>query len=147
MSDRVSGKSRSVVGHTDHQSPAIFRDIVNAVRNGDAYGIGAEVVITDLTRNRFPTTARVFEITDEFAFFGVHADDGPMTAPKTVTQLRQIFELKITLGTVVGGDLFLIDPQGVTHGMEQASHGIGGNGNVELGKLFCDRGGGAARPA
>ena len=50
--------------------------------------------------------AGVFEITDEFVFFGVHADDGPMTALKTVTQPRQIFELKITLGTVVGGDLF-----------------------------------------
>ena len=91
--------------------------------------------------------AGVFEITDEFAFFGVHADDGPMTALKTVTQLRQIFELKITLGTVVGGDLFLIDPQGIAQGVEQASHGIGGDSNVELGKLFCDGGGGATRPA
>jgi len=40
-----------------------------------------------------------------------------------------------------------INPQGITHGVEQASHGIGGDGNVELGKLFCDRGRGAARPA
>ena len=43
----MSGKSRSVVGNADHQGPAIFRDIINAVRNGDAYGIGAEVVIID----------------------------------------------------------------------------------------------------
>ena len=70
-----------------------------------------------------------------------------MTALEVVAQLGQIFELKITLGTVVGGDLFLIDPQAIPHGVEQASHGIGGDGNVELSKLFCDRGGGAARPA
>jgi hypothetical protein len=47
MSDRVSGKSGSVVGNPDHHSPAIFGDIVNAVRNGNARGIGAEVVIID----------------------------------------------------------------------------------------------------
>jgi hypothetical protein len=109
MSDGMSGEGRGIVGNADHQSPAIFQNIINPVGNGDAYGIGAEVVIIDATRGRFPTTARIFEIADEFAFLAVDADDGQMTALETVAQLGQIFELKIAVGTGTGGDLLVID--------------------------------------
>ena len=145
--DGVSGKSRSVVGNPDHQSPSIFRDIVNPVRNGDPDGVSAEVVIIDRARGRFPTTARVFEIADELAFFAVHADDGQMMALETVAQLSQIFKLKIAAGVGAGRDLFLIDPQGITHVVEQASYGIGRDRNAQCGQLFGDGGGSTARPA
>ena len=89
------------MGDADDQSTAIFHNIVNPIGNGDADGIGAEVVIVDATRGRFPTTARIFEIPDEFAFFAVHADDGQMTALEAVAQLGEIFELKISVGAEV----------------------------------------------
>lgn len=146
MSDGMSGKGGSVMGDADHQSKAIFHNIVNPLRNGDAYGIGAEVVIVNTTRGRFPTAARIFEIADEFAFFAVYADDGQMTALEAVAQLGQIFELKIPVGAEAGRDLLLIDPQRIAHGMEQAGDGIGGDGNAEFGQLLGDRGGSAARP-
>lgn len=75
MSDGMSGKGGDIVGNADHQSTAIFQNVVNSIGNGDPDGIGAEVVIIDATWGRFPTTSRIFEITDEFAFFAVHADD------------------------------------------------------------------------
>ena len=87
MGDGMSGKGGGIVGNADHQSAAIFQNIINSIGNGDADGIGAEVVIIDASRGRFPTTARIFEIPDEFAFFAVHADDGQMTALETVAQL------------------------------------------------------------
>src|SRR6202158_237192 len=99
MSDGMSGKGGSIVGNTDHQSTAIFHNIVNPIRNGNPDGIGAEVVIIDATRGRFPTAARIFEIADELAFFAVHADDGQMTALEAVAQLGEIFELKVAVGT------------------------------------------------
>ena len=61
MSDGMSGKSRRIVGNPDHESPAIFPDIVNSVRNGDPDRIGAEVMIIDATGNQFPTPAGIFE--------------------------------------------------------------------------------------
>jgi len=143
----VSGESRSVVGNADHQSAAVLRDIVNPVRNGDSDGIGAEVVIVDATRSQFPTMAGVFEGADQFAFLAVHADDGEMTALETIAQLSQIFKLKIAAGMEAGRDLFLIDPQGITHVVEQASHGIGRDRNAQCGQLFGDGGGSTARPA
>ena len=147
MSDGLSGKGGSVMGHADHQSTAIFPNIVNPIRNGDPNGIGAEVVIIDATWDRFPTAARIFEIADEFAFLAVHADDGQMTALEAVAQLSKIFELKIPVGTRTGGDLLLIDPQGIAHVMEQAGDGVRRDGNAEFGQLLRDGVGSAARPA
>ena len=117
------------------------------IRNGDPNGIGAEVVIIDATWDRFPTSARIFEIADELTFFAVDADDGQMTALAAVAQLGEIFELKIPVGTRTGGDLLLIDPQRIAHVMEQASDGIGGDGNAEFSQLFRDGGSSTARPA
>ena len=135
------------MGNADHQGSAILHNIVNPVRNGDADGIGAEVVIIDATRGRFPTTSRIFEIADELAFLAVDADDGQMTALETVAQLGQIFELKISVGTRTGGDLLMIDAQRIAHVMEQAGDGIGGDGNAEFSQLFGDGGSSTARPA
>jgi len=143
----MSGEGGSVMGDADHQSTAIFHNIVNPIRNGDPHGIGAEVVIVNTTRGRFPTAARIFEIADEFAFFAVHADNGQMTALETVAQFGEIFELQIPVGTRTGGDLLLIDAQGIAHVMEQASDGIGRDGNAESGQLLRDGGGSTARPA
>jgi hypothetical protein len=47
MSDGMSGKGGGIVGNADHQSTAIFRNIVNPIGNSDPDGIGAEVVIID----------------------------------------------------------------------------------------------------
>ncbi|MGA3090646.1 MAG: hypothetical protein ABSD75_18745 [Terriglobales bacterium] len=140
----MSGKGGGIVGNADHQSPAIFQNIVNPIGNGDADGIGAEVVIADAPRGRFPTTSRIFEIADEFAFLVVHADDGQMTALESVAQLGEIFELQVAVGTGIGRDLLVIDAQGIAQVMKQAGDGIGRDGNAEFGQLLGDRGG---RPA
>ena len=125
MGDGMNGKGGGIVGNADHQSAAIFQNIINSIGDGDPDGIGAEVMIIDATRGRFPTTSRIFEIADEFAFFVVHADDGQMTALESVAQFGEIFELELAVGTVAGGDLLVIDPQGLVHFMEQAGDGIG----------------------
>ena len=103
-------------------------------------------MIVNTTGGRFPTATRIFEIADEFAFLAVHADDGQMTALEAVAQLGEIFELKVAVGTRIGRDLLLIEPQGIAHVMEQAGHGMGRDGNAEFGQLLRDRGGSAARP-
>ena len=70
-----------------------------------------------------------------------------MTALETVAQFGQIFELQVAVGTGIGRDLLVIDPQGITHVMKQAGNGIGGDGNAEFGQLFRDGGSSTARPA
>jgi hypothetical protein len=45
MSDGMSREGGGVMGDADHDRPAIGEQIIDAVGNGDARGIGAEVVI------------------------------------------------------------------------------------------------------
>src|ERR1039458_4210847 len=58
MGDGMNGKGGGIVGNADHQSAAIFQNIINSIGDGDPDGIGAEVVIIDATPDRFPTTSR-----------------------------------------------------------------------------------------
>jgi hypothetical protein len=47
MSNGVSGEGGCVMGDADHDGASIGEQIINAVRDGDASGVGAEVVIVD----------------------------------------------------------------------------------------------------
>ena|ERR1700728_1576635 len=50
MGDGMSGKGGGIVGNADHQSSAIFQNIINSIGDGDPHGIGAAVVIIDAKR-------------------------------------------------------------------------------------------------
>ena len=54
MSNGMSGKGGGIVGNANHQSTAIFQNIVNPIGNGDPDGISAEVVIIDATGGQIP---------------------------------------------------------------------------------------------
>jgi len=60
MGDGMSGKGRSVAGNADHQSTAIFHDVVNTVRNSDSDGIGKEVVSVRRAVEQIPNGNRDF---------------------------------------------------------------------------------------
>ena len=47
MSNGVSGEGGGVMGDADHNGASIGEQIINAVRDGDAGGVGAEVVIVN----------------------------------------------------------------------------------------------------
>ena len=143
----MSGKGGSVMGDADHQSTAIFHNIVNPIRNGDADGIGAEVVIENPSGAAFPTTAWIPEVAYQFTLLGIDTDDGQMTTLETVAQVGEIFELEVAMGAVAGGDLFVIDAQRIAHLAEQARDGIGADRDAEGAEFLGDSGGGAAGPA
>ena len=100
-------------------------EIVDAVRNGDADGIGAEIVIVDAPRGAFPTMAGILEVAHQFAFLAVHADNRQMAPLETVAQVGEILELEITVGADAGRDLLVIDAERIAHLMEEASDGVG----------------------
>ena len=60
----------------DHDRPPIGEQIVNAVGDGDTGGIRAEIVIVDQAGRQIPTRAGIPEGADQFAFLGIHANDG-----------------------------------------------------------------------
>jgi len=70
-----------------------------------------------------------------------------MATLEAAAQFGQIFELEIAIGTGVGGDLLVIDTQGIAHLMEEAGDGIGADSDAKLAKFLGDSGSGAAGPA
>jgi hypothetical protein len=53
--NRASGEGGGIVRDADGDTPAIRQDIVNAMRNGDARRVRAEVVIVDQARRGIPS--------------------------------------------------------------------------------------------
>jgi len=84
VSNSMSSESRSVVRNADDNGAAVGDGLVDAVRDGDADGIGAEVVIMNGPSIVIPTSAGVFEVADQFALFSIDANDGQVTASKTL---------------------------------------------------------------
>ena len=87
------------------------------------------------------------EVSYQFALLGIDADDGQMTALEAVAQIREVFELEVSMGAVAGGDLFVIHAQRIAHLIEQSRDGVGADRDTEYAQFFRDSGGGAARPA
>src|SRR5262249_16662951 len=84
MSDRMSRKGRCVVRDANDNRTAVVNWLVDTIRYGNADSVGAEIVIMNGPWLEIPTSAVVFEVSNQFTFFGIHADDGQVTAAKTL---------------------------------------------------------------
>jgi hypothetical protein len=132
MCDSVSGEGGCVMGDADYDRASIGEQIIDAVRDGDARGIGAEVVIVDQAGTQIPARTGIFEIADQFAFFGIDADDGETAALKSVAKIAEVEELMVAIGTVVGGEFLVIDAKGIAHLMEETSDSVGTDDDAKV---------------
>lgn len=103
VSDGVSGKGGGVMRDADDDGTSIGEEIIDAVGDGDAGGIGAEVVIIDRARRQVPSRTWILEVTDQFALLGVDADDGEAAVLEAVPKIADIEKLIVTIGAEVGG--------------------------------------------
>jgi hypothetical protein len=81
---------------------------------------------------KIPTRTGILEVADQFALFGIDANDGQTAALETLPKITQVEELIITVGTRVGGEFLVIDAQGIAHLMEKTSDGVGANCDTEV---------------
>jgi len=132
MSDGVSGEGRCVMGDADYDGAAIGEQIIDAVRDGDTRGIGAEIVIVDQAGRQIPARPGIFEIADQFTFFGIDANDGETAALKSVAQIAEVEELMVAIGTVVGGESLVIDTKRIAHLMEKTGDRVGTDDDAEV---------------
>jgi len=84
--DGVRGKSRGVMRDAYEDRASVGEQVIDAVRDRDADGIGTEIVIIDAHGRAAPLEAIVFEVADQFSFFGIDTDDGKPLALKAGTQ-------------------------------------------------------------
>ena len=111
---------------------SIGEQIVDAVRDGDAGGVGTEVVVVDQTGRKIPTRSGVLEVADQFALLGVDANDRQAAALEALPKITQVEELIIAIGADVGGEFLVIDAQGIAHLMEEPSDSVGADDDAEV---------------
>jgi hypothetical protein len=116
----------------NHDGASMGKEIIDAVRYGDAGGVRAEIVIVDQARGQIPAHSRILEIADQFALLGIHADDGMATTLESVSKIAKVEELIIAIGTVVGREFLVIDPKGIAHPMEKTGDGLGADDDPEV---------------
>jgi len=80
--DRMGGASRRVMRGTYEDGTPVGEQVVDAIRDRDADGIGTEIMIVDAHGGAIPLNAIVFGAADQFSFLGIDADDGKPLALK-----------------------------------------------------------------
>jgi len=73
MGDGMGGKGGGVMRDAHHDRAAIGEQVINTVRDGDACGVRAEVVIVDQTGRQIPTGTEILEVADQLALLSVDA--------------------------------------------------------------------------
>lgn len=69
-------KGGGVMRDADHDRTSIGEQIIDTVRDGDACGVRAEVVVVDQTGRPIPTRTGILEVADQLALLAVDANDG-----------------------------------------------------------------------
>ena len=105
MGNGVSGKGGCVMGDANGDRTAIGQQIIDAIRDSDPGGVGAEIMIVDQTGREIPSCTRILEAAHQFALLSIDADNGMALASKAVPQITDVKELIVTIraGTTRSG--------------------------------------------
>jgi len=115
-----------------HDGPSIGEQIVDAVRDGNTGGIRAEIVVVDRAGRQIPTRAGIPEVSDQFTFLGINADDGQAAALEALAKIAEIEKLIIAFGAKVGGEFLMIYAQGIAHLVKKTSDSVGAHSDPEV---------------
>lgn len=107
------------MGNADNDSPAVGEQVVDAVRDGRAPGVGAKIVVVDQARRALPGGAGILEVADQFALLGIDADDGQTPPLELVTEPGDVIELLLAMRAARGGQLLAIEAKRVVHGVRR----------------------------
>ena len=95
--DAVDGERRGVRRGADVDGAGVGLRVVDSVGDGEALGLGAEVVILDEYGSAVPLGAGVLERADEFLFLGVDADDRCVLDGAALAQFGDVLELVVAV--------------------------------------------------
>ena len=144
----VDGEEGRVGGDADGDEAAVGQRVVDAVGDGQAGGMGAEVVIVDRDRGRFPAHAGVAEASDQLFLLAVDTENRGVAARAVTPQLRDELELVVAFGGRAGRDALVVHAQRVAQGAQQPGDGAGRDRQAEhVGQVSGEVAGGAPGPA
>ena len=116
--DAVDGERRGVGGSADEDGAGIGARVVDAVGDGEALGIGGEVVVVDEFGAAVPLRAGIAEGADELLLLRIDADNRDAVGGAALAQLGDVPELLVAVGMRGAGELLVVDAQRIAHRFE-----------------------------
>lgn len=98
--DGIDGKGGSFPGCPDHDHSGVAANVINAVGQRHALGVGGEVMVFDLAGVASPGSTAVLEVADELAFLTVDTDDRQVCGFELATLSGDDHKLPVTSGPV-----------------------------------------------
>ncbi len=100
----------------------VMRQIIEAIRNGFAFGVSEEVGRENFQRFLSPCSPGILERTNQLFFLRIHADYRQSGALELVALARNVAELLIALRIMMATQPLAIGAQGIASELEQARH-------------------------
>lgn len=110
------------MGCANDNIASVMRQIIDAIRNGFAFGVIWKIGCENLERLLSPCPPRIFERTNQLFFLRIHADYRQSGALELATLAGDVAELLIALRILMSTQPLAIDAQGITFEPEQAGH-------------------------
>jgi len=108
VSDRIDGKLGRVGRRAYVDQAVIASDVIDAIGGGDPFGILSKIVCVHLDRSGPPSTAVVFERTDQFFLLGIDADDGIARLEERFLLFLKVVELSVAVRVRRAGEAFAV---------------------------------------
>jgi hypothetical protein len=100
--DGIHGESGGLAGGAEHDGAGVAAQVIDAIGQRDALGIGEEVVIVDFRGLSPPGPAGILEVADQLPLFAIDADDGEVCGLEAATLGVDRLELAIAARTIAG---------------------------------------------
>lgn len=120
--DGCHGKLGGIMGRAHDDIALVLTDVIDPVGDGFSRGQVQKIVHIDLPPLLAPLRSGLLKIADQLPLFGIDTDGGPMAPQISLSPAHNIAKLLITVRRLLARHPFVIDPQRIILGSEQATN-------------------------
>lgn len=120
--DRSNGKFGGIMGRTHDHIALVMANVIDPIRDGFALSRVQKVVHIDLASLLPPLRSGLLKVADQLPLFGIDTDDRPMAVQISLTPAPDVAKLLVAVGRLLARHSFVIDPQRIILGLQQATN-------------------------
>src|SRR5512134_642942 len=135
--DRIHSKFCGFVRDTNDHIAFVVSDIIDSIRNCLAFGIAWKICLQDRYRLLSPGASRIAELSDEFLFLAIYAQNRQFSLQKSLSHTDQMAHLRISSFILFSTETFLVAPQGIFQFSNQPRNRTVSNLKIFVLQFFC----------
>ncbi len=120
--DCGDGKFGGIVGGAHDNIALVRANIIDTIRDGFALSRVQKIIHIDLTSLFPPLLPGLLKVADQLTFFGIDTDDRPLAVQVSLTPAPNVAKLLVPMGRLLARYSFVVDPQRIILGLQQATN-------------------------